>query len=134
MMFRQLVNHLQSARRGLFAALMLLLMATVAQAADLRLIMVEQPGCIYCARWNAEISEIYPKTPEGRAAPLQRVDLRAQPPEGVTFVRRAQFTPTFILVQDGKELGRIEGYPGEDFFWGLLGVMIRKAGVDIGNP
>ncbi len=30
------------------------------------------------------------------------------------------FTPTFVLFDDGREIGRIEGYPGEDFFWGLL--------------
>jgi hypothetical protein len=31
-----------------------------------------------------------------------------------------RFTPTFVLVDEGREIGRIEGYPGEDFFWGLL--------------
>jgi hypothetical protein len=29
-------------------------------------------------------------------------------------------------VEDGREIGRIRGYPGEDFFWGLLGEMIEK--------
>jgi len=37
------------------------------------------------------------------------------------------FTPTFVLMQDGVEIGRIEGYPGEDFFWGLLNQMIETA-------
>jgi hypothetical protein len=104
---------------------------SAAKAQDLRLIMVEQPGCIYCARWNAELGDIYPKTPEGQAAPLVRVDLRAPPPEGVTYARRVVFTPTFILVRDGRELERLEGYPGEDFFWGLLGVMLKNAGVAV---
>ncbi|MBL3206218.1 thioredoxin family protein, partial [Klebsiella pneumoniae] len=31
-----------------------------------------------------------------------------------------RYTPTFILVDGGREIGRIEGYPGADFFWGLL--------------
>lgn len=117
--------------RSVLAAALMLLPAAAAQAEGLRLIMVEQVGCIYCARWDSELSEIYPKTPEGRAAPLQRIDLRDQPPEGVTFLRRVQFTPTFVLVRDGQELARIEGYPGEDFFWGLLGVMVTKAGVSL---
>ena len=29
-------------------------------------------------------------------------------------------TVKVVLMEDGKELGRIEGYPGEDFFWGLM--------------
>jgi hypothetical protein len=33
-------------------------------------------------------------------------------------------TPTFALLEDGTEVGRTEGYPGEGFFWTLLGEMI----------
>ncbi|WP_425603323.1 thioredoxin family protein [Ruixingdingia sedimenti] len=89
--------------------------------------MFEQPGCIYCARWNAEIAPEYPLTDEGRAAPLRRLQLRAPLPEGLTLDRPATFTPTFVLVADGAETGRIEGYPGEDFFWPLLSALIREA-------
>jgi hypothetical protein len=97
-------------------------------AQDLTLYMVEQPGCIYCARWDAEVGDAYAKTAEGHAAPLQRIQLRDPLPDGITFARKAVFTPTFVLVQDGQELDRIEGYPGEDFFYGMLGVMLKNAG------
>ena len=92
---------------------------STAQAEPL-LVMVEQPGCIYCERWDAEIGPAYPKTEEGKFAPLIRADLRQGPPEGITYARRVLFTPTFILIDDGQEKARIEGYPGEDFFWPLL--------------
>lgn len=94
-------------------------------AADLRLIMVEQPGCIYCRAWDDEISAIYPLTDEGKAAPLTRIQLREPVPDDVSFTRPAAFTPTFVLLDDGVEIGRIEGYPGQDFFWGLLGRMVE---------
>jgi len=90
------------------------------------LIMVEEAGCVWCARWNREIADIYPKTPEGQHAPLRRIDKRAPLPADLDLARPAFFTPTFILVRDGKELARIEGYPGEDFFWGLLGEMLKE--------
>lgn len=99
-------------------------------AADTYLLMAEEEGCFWCARWNSEISEIYPKTAEGRAAPLRRFDIRAEHPADVTFASRVHYTPTFVLVQDGAEVGRIEGYPGEDFFWGLLAMMLEKAQID----
>ena len=35
-------------------------------------------------------------------------------------------TPLFVLVDNGREIGRIRGYPGEDNFWGLLGALIKK--------
>ncbi|MDJ0627335.1 MAG: thioredoxin family protein [Rhodobacter sp.] len=109
--------------------LALLCFAVLVAAAPLRaaeLVMVEEPGCIYCARWNTEISEIYPKTPEGRAAPLVRVQKRSPELEGYSLARPVAFTPTFLLIDDNVELARIEGYPGEDFFWGLLAMFLTR--------
>jgi len=89
------------------------------EAKGVQLYMAEEKGCYYCAKWNKEISHIYPKTNEGKVAPLQRFDIRDDEVD-VEFSRRVTYTPTFILVKDGIELGRIEGYPGEDAFWWLL--------------
>ena len=100
----------------------------LAALAEVRLLMAEEPGCIYCARWNAEIAVIYSKTPEGQAAPLERFIVDVEEP-AADLSSRVLFTPTFILVRDGVELDRIEGYPGEDFFWGLLGMMLVEHGI-----
>lgn len=94
------------------------------QAAEL--LMFEEKWCHWCDRWNEEIGVVYHKTAEGERAPLVRVDIHGTFPEGVEFTSRPQYTPTFVLVEDGRELGRIEGYPGEDFFWGLLGRLLDK--------
>ena len=98
---------------------------------DTILVMVEEDGCVWCARWNSDISAIYPKTTEGKIAPLRRLDIHAKPPVNWTFKRSLNFTPTFVLMIDGVESDRIEGYPGEDFFWGLLGQLLTKAGYDV---
>ena len=101
-------------------------------AAEVRLLMAEERGCIWCARWNDEIAPAYPKTAEGRAAPRYRCDLQSDEAPA-DLAARVHFTPTFILVRDGVELSRIEGYPGEDFFWGLLGQMLSQADIEIGQ-
>lgn len=90
-----------------------------------QLFMVESPGCHYCLQWKDEIGPIYPKTAEGKFAPLHMIDIDDPLPAGITFQRKAVYTPTFVLVQHGQEIGRIEGYPGEDFFWGLLEMMLK---------
>ena len=113
-------------RRALLSVFMLISSALTA-AADLSLVMVEEDGCVWCARWNEEIAHIYPKTTEGLSAPLRRIDIHAALPGDLTFARRLSFTPTFVLMQDNLEISRIEGYPGEDFFWGLLKMMLEKA-------
>ena len=102
----------------------------MAAPAEPRLLMAEESGCYWCVKWNEEIAHIYPKTAEGRTAPLERYDLHFETPD-VEFAKRVHFTPTFILVDDGKEVGRIEGYPGEDFFWGLLAMMFEQAGIPL---
>jgi hypothetical protein len=94
---------------------------------ETRLIMVEETGCMWCTSWNEKIGPIYPKTPEGRTAPLQRIDIHETLPSDLTFSSSLQFTPTFVLMINGTEAARIEGYPGEGFFWQLLAQMITDA-------
>lgn len=103
-----------------------LTLASVPARAELKLLMFEQQGCPYCTLWENEIGPIYPKTPEARVAPLEHINLRKPFPEGLQLRSRPQFTPTFILVRDGVELSRIQGYPGQDFFWGLLDKMLEE--------
>ena len=102
-----------------------LVVATPA-AAELNLVMVWREGCVYCAAWDKAIAPTYPKTTEGAAAPLVRVNIREMTASDFAFAAPVVLTPTFVLMEDGAEAGRIEGYPGEDFFWGLLGQMIGK--------
>jgi hypothetical protein len=107
------------------AAFLLIVTSAAAHAAEL--VMVEQPGCVWCQRFDAEIAPGYPNTDEGKQAPLRRVDLRQPWPEGISVKEGARFTPTFILLDDGgKELGRFVGYPGDQFFYPALGELLKK--------
>lgn len=106
------------------AAVLFALLSTPLAAAEL--IMLEQPGCVWCARFNAEIAPAYAKTEEGRRAPLRRVDITGEWPADLEGIPSERFTPTFILVEDGREIGRMRGYPGDEFFWYLLGDLIGK--------
>jgi len=122
---------------SLVAGLLLALLAVHAparadEAAGFRLLMVESPSCVYCRVFNRDIAPIYAVTPEGRAAPLVHVRLRAPLPEGVSLAAPALVTPTFILIgPDGAERDRIIGYPGEDFFWAYLERMFARAAVPL---
>ncbi|CCD88970.1 putative thioredoxin; SoxS protein [Bradyrhizobium sp. ORS 285] len=89
------------------------------------LVMFERPGCGWCARFNAEIAPIYAKTDEGRALPLRRVDLTQKLPADLAGIDPGAFTPTFVVLDQGREIGRIRGYPGDAFFFGLLGRIIN---------
>ncbi|NDV88568.1 transcriptional regulator [Aurantimonas aggregata] len=100
------------------------------------LLVLERPGCIWCERFDAEIAPAYPATAAGRLAPLRRVDLTEPWPEDLADVAKERVTPTFVLVEDGQEIARMRGYPGDAFFWGLLDDMLAKltGGADASDP
>ncbi|WP_269585905.1 transcriptional regulator [Roseibium sp. Sym1] len=108
------------------AAVLLAGLISTLPAASAELVMLEQPGCVWCKRWNEEIGVAYAKTEEGRQAPLRRVDITAAWPDDLDGVARERLTPTFILISDGVEVDRLRGYPGEHFFWPLLASMLEK--------
>lgn len=90
------------------------------------LVMLEEKGCVYCAKFNREIGEVYPKTTEGKTAPLRRLDLYDSWPADLEKVRPDTVTPTFILVHNEREVGRLRGYQGDEFFWFLLNQLLEK--------
>ncbi|MAP18582.1 MAG: transcriptional regulator [Aurantimonas sp.] len=101
-----------------------LLGVTASPSVAAQLLMLERPGCIWCARFDAEIAPAYPKTEAGRTAPLRRIDVSEPWPDDLQHIAPERVTPTFILVDNDREIARLRGYPGEDFFWGLLDDML----------
>jgi hypothetical protein len=95
-----------------------------AQAAEL--VMFEDPGCAWCQRWLAEVGPTYPQTTQGRMAPLRRVQIRDQATAGIALEQPVTGTPTFVLTDDGREVGRIIGYPGAAYFYLELDRLLER--------
>ncbi len=93
-----------------------------------QLIMFEQEGCHYCELWDANIGVFYNTTPEGKFAPLRKVDIHVD--DDVPNVKPVVFTPTFVLYKNGREVERLTGYISDDFFWGMLAPLLKKHGFD----
>lgn len=106
--------------------LVIVVFSSVNTAIAAELLIIESDDCPYCKRFHAEIGVPYPNTEEGKTAPLRVIDINDQMPEEYSGVKHAFVTPTFILVKNGKEVDRLLGYPGDEFFWFLLGEMLDK--------
>ena len=111
--------------RSIFLALALMFSASPAFSAS-EFIMFTSPACTWCDLWEQEVGIIYEKTDEGRSLPLRRVDIHDERPTDLEKLRTVMFTPTFVLLNNGNEIGRITGYSGEDHFWGLMDELIVK--------
>jgi hypothetical protein len=111
-------------RFGILALAVLILLANAADAAEL--VMFRRDGCPWCAKWDREIVPIYPKTEFNLRAPVRQVNLdRGRDPSIVHAP--IHYTPTFVLIENGKEVGRIEGYPGDEFFWVRLENLLKQS-------
>ena len=115
--------------KALIAAL-LLLAAVLPAAAEpgLRLLMAEKKDCVYCLAWDRNVGPGYGASAAGRAAPLMRVDIHGPYPDGLVLERRPFVTPTFILLDDGVEIGRLEGYMTAQQFHAALNGLLAQAG------
>jgi hypothetical protein len=96
---------------------------SLSHAAELQ--MYRRDGCPWCRAWDREVGPIYGKTDLGRRIPLRMVDLDRERP-AAALKSPIIYTPTFVLVEGGREIGRIQGYPGDSFFWGLLDRLVEQ--------
>ena len=115
--------------RNLALGVLILAAGLIANVAGLRaaeLLMFEDPACSWCRRWHAEIGPSYPRSPEGQRAPLRRLHIRDQRRAGVSLAKPINITPTFVVVHRRREIGRIVGYPGSDFFYPMLADLLDR--------
>ena len=115
-------------RRVLLAASLGIASSPVSAADRLQLVMFDRVGCPWCAKWDAEVGPAYHKSWEGKQAPLRRLSMHPPYPSDLSFVSGILYSPTFVLVQGRREVGRIVGYPGEAFFYVKLSQLLAKAG------
>jgi len=101
---------------------------THARAAEL--VMFEQTGCSWCEAFDRDIGTIYSKTDESLRAPLRRLDIAQALPSDLSFIVVERLTPLFVLVDKGREIGRIRGYGGPEAFWTQLFMLLEKLDKD----
>jgi hypothetical protein len=96
------------------------------KTAPVVLLMIGDPGCPYCARFEREVAPGYTASDDGKLAPLVR---RFRTDADVAFLRRIVYSPTFVMLVRGKEVGRIVGYAGPDLFWMQVAGLLTNARV-----
>jgi thioredoxin-related protein len=111
-------------RVAVIGATLITLSVTSVRAAEL--VMFEQAGCTWCEAFDNEIGTIYAKTDDGLRAPLRHVDIAQAVPADLAFIQVERLTPLFVLVDKGREVGRIRGYGGREMFWTQLYTLMQK--------
>ena len=94
--------------------------------ADSRLIMVTSDYCPSCQAWELDVGKVYDKSPYATTLPLTRVEIGSKMPGGVTFEKPVVGTPTFLIIHNGQEIGRQNGYIDAEMFWWWLSEYTAK--------
>jgi len=116
---------MRTALRTLLATLGLML-ALTSFAAAAELVMVDLGTCIYCAKFRREVAPTYSATEAGKVAPLRRVSILKRWPDDLAGILPARATPVFILVENGREIGRFAGYSSPERFWARLDPLLKR--------
>ena len=100
--------------------LLIILTATPVQSAEL--LMFSSKTCGYCIAFLKEVWPEYVKSPKQNILPLKLVDFDGSIPYWFTNaldsnkIDGIRATPTFVIFNNGEEIGRMEGYPGKESF------------------
>lgn len=97
--------------------LLVLCALNVGAARAAELLYVADRVCGPCILFERQIGPIYPKTEEADRAPLRMIPYGKPAPVPYAFIGQPAVAPTFVLVEDGRELGRFEGYENDELFW-----------------
>lgn len=109
----------------LACAVLLLVFNSRAMAAEL--LMFTLDGCASCMQFEADIGRIYARTAEAQRLPLRRIPYGTLPKDLSSVVTTpVHGTPTFVVIDDGQELGRIEGYRQDELFWLALHALLNR--------
>jgi hypothetical protein len=120
-------RHKVASVLGLLAfAVFINVAAPVSKASAAELLVISSAHCPYCVAWEREIGRSYAVTAEGQRTPLRRFSIEAERPAGFAKIHEVQVTPTFILVERGREVGRIEGYSGGRAFWADFRALLAR--------
>lgn len=107
-------------RAALLALALAIALPAGADSGRVELLFVDKAGCPWCARFEKEVLPGYGLSEFGKAAPLKRASLDNGQPKEAMLDEPVRFTPTFVLLRDGREVGRIVGYMDNATFYGLL--------------
>jgi thioredoxin-related protein len=87
-----------------------------AQAMDL--VMFESQSCGTCKLFKREVLPAYAASPAGKVFPLWVVEMGSK--LSFRINQPVTFTPTFVWVDNGVEVGRFSGYFGREQFFSIV--------------
>ncbi len=95
---------------------------------ELRLVVIEAPGCTYCRLLHKRILDAYRRSAAVRDMPVERVDLETLDTRGYGFGAPIRTLPTLVVVREGREVARLAGLPARSVFERFVEIVLERYG------
>ncbi|MBA4132214.1 MAG: hypothetical protein C0519_12400 [Hyphomicrobium sp.] len=91
-------------------------------------LVVEIDNCIYCGLFRRDVAPTYTTSPRAKSAPMRFVDINAPDVDRLALQGPIDTIPTVLVVESGREVGRITGYVGPEIFFHSLSQILPDRG------
>ncbi|MDX2307072.1 MAG: hypothetical protein NW216_02415 [Hyphomicrobium sp.] len=91
------------------------------------IVVVEVDNCLYCGLFRRDVAPTYRNSQRARSVPMRFVDINAPAFEKLKLDGPVESVPTVIVIEDGREVGRIAGYIGPENFFHSLSRLLPDA-------
>ncbi|MDX2258463.1 MAG: hypothetical protein NW205_06045 [Hyphomicrobiaceae bacterium] len=103
------------------------LAASPRQAPTRELVVLEMPGCIYCGIFRRDVLPAYKASLRAGELPIRFIDINDRAAGDIGLAAPVDIIPTFVILENNEELGRIPGYVGpETFFHAVNHILSRR--------
>lgn len=86
----------------------------------LEILVVEIDNCIYCGLFRRDVAPTYKVSSRAKTIPMRFIDINAPDVDRLALTAPIDSVPTVLVVENGRELGRIAGYVGPEIFFHSL--------------
>lgn len=100
--------------------------AEISGHTNLQLIVMEAPGCIYCDLFRRDVLPAYQKSPRAKILPVRFIDVNNLDDAKLKVSSPVEIVPTFVVMRDDQEIGRIPGYVGPEIFYQSINHLISS--------
>lgn len=97
------------------------------RGANVEIVVMEAPGCIYCTLFRRDVLPAYQASAQAKDVPIRFIDINDEAAGAVGLEQPVDIVPTFVVLKNNKEIGRIPGYTGPEAFFHTVNYLISAA-------
>lgn len=103
------------------------LLTSVTSGPTREIVVIEASSCTYCQVFRRDVAPSYQASPRAQSVPLRYVDVGAPSVDKLALSSPLTVVPTVLILVDGREKGRIDGYAGPKIFFDLVREVLGPA-------